>query len=57
MSALYLSWFQVVYVFVMIVTTILLWGLFVYISKKDLNWKYYPGILVLVLLKGKSSAH
>lgn len=49
MSAMYLSWFQPVYVFCMIVATILLGGLSTYISKKELDWKYYPGVLILVL--------
>lgn len=48
MSAMYLSWFQPLYVFCMLVATILLWGLSTYISKKDMDWKYYPGILILV---------
>jgi len=45
---MYLSWFQALYVFCMLVATILLWSLSTYISKKDMNWKYYPGILILV---------
>ena len=48
MSALYLSWFQVFYVLVMIAGTALLWGISVYLSKKGLDWKYYPGILILI---------
>ena len=49
MSALYLSWFQVFYVLSMIAGTALLWGISMYISKKELDWKYYPGILILVV--------
>ena len=49
MSAMYLSWFQVFYVLSMIAGTVLLWGISIYISKKDQDWKYYPGILILVL--------
>ncbi len=52
MSAIYLSWFQVFYVLVMIAGTALLWGVSVYISKKSLDWKYYPGILILVVCGG-----
>ena len=48
MSAMYLSWFQVFYVLSMIAGTVLLWGISIYISKKDLDWKYYPGALILV---------
>jgi oligosaccharyl transferase (archaeosortase A-associated) len=49
MSAMYLSWFQTLYVFCMIVAILLLWGLSLYVSKKDLDWIYYPGILILLL--------
>ena len=52
MSALYLSWFQVFYVLSMILGTALLWGISNYISKKELDWKYYPGILILVVAAG-----
>jgi len=49
MSAMYLSWFQVLYVFSMIAATTFFWGLSIYISKKGMDWKYYPGTLILVL--------
>lgn len=48
MSAMYLSWFQVLYVLSLVAGTLILWGFSSYISKKDLNWKYYPAILILV---------
>ena len=49
MSAMYLSWFQALYVLSMIAVTTFLWGLSIYLSKKDIDWKYYPGTLILVL--------
>lgn len=52
MSAMYLSWFQVFYVFSMLVGTLILWGFSLYISKKDLDWKYYPAALILVSVAG-----
>lgn len=52
MSAVYLSWFQVFYVFSMLIGAIILWGFSLFISKKDLDWKLYPGILILVLAAG-----
>lgn len=52
MSAVYISWFQVFYVLSMLVGTFLLWGLSLYISRKDLDWKLYPGILILVFGAG-----
>lgn len=48
MSAMYLSWFQVVYVLIMLVGIFLLWGFSSYISKKEMDWKYYPGVLILI---------
>jgi len=51
-SAMYLSWFQVFYVFSLLAGTFILWGFSLYISKKGMNWKYYPGILILVLGAG-----
>ncbi|MDQ1252338.1 MAG: dolichyl-phosphooligosaccharide-protein glycotransferase [Euryarchaeota archaeon] len=52
MSALYLSWFQVFYVLIMIIGIALLWGISNYISKKELDWKYYPGVLILIVAAG-----
>lgn len=52
MSAMYLSWFQVFYVFSMLAGTLILWGFSLYISKKGLDWKYYPAALILVSLAG-----
>jgi dolichyl-phosphooligosaccharide-protein glycotransferase len=52
MSAMHLSWFQVFYVFSLLAGTFILWGFSSYISKKGMNWKYYPGILILVLGAG-----
>lgn len=52
MSAMYLSWFQVFYVLSMLAGTLILWGFSLYISKKDLDWKYYPAILILVSVAG-----
>lgn len=52
MSAMYISWFQVFYVLSMLVGTFLLWGLSLYISRKNLDWKFYPGILILVFGAG-----
>ncbi|HIH93855.1 TPA: oligosaccharyl transferase, archaeosortase A system-associated [Methanosarcina acetivorans] len=52
MSAIYLSWFQVVYVLIMLAGLFLLWGFSTYISKKEMDWKYYPGVLILVLVSG-----
>lgn len=52
MSAMYLSWFQVVYVLIMLVGVFILWSFSAYVSKRDLNWKYYPGVLILVLISG-----
>lgn len=49
MSANYLSWFQVFYTLAMIAGTVLLFGVSLYLSKKGLDWKYYPGILILVV--------
>jgi oligosaccharyl transferase (archaeosortase A-associated) len=48
MSAMYLSWFQVLYVLSLVAGTLILRGFSSYISKKDLDWKYYPAILILV---------
>ncbi|RXA20261.1 oligosaccharyl transferase, archaeosortase A system-associated [Methanosarcina sp. MSH10X1] len=48
MSAMYLSWFQVFYVLSMLAGTLVLWGFSSYISRKDVDWKYYPAILILV---------
>lgn len=48
MSAMYLSWFQVFYVLSLIAGTLILWGISFYISKKNLDWKSYPAILILV---------
>ena len=44
MSAMYLSWFQVFYVLSLLAGTLILWGFSSYISKKGLDWKYYPAI-------------
>ncbi len=52
MSAMYLSWFQVFYVFSMLVGTLILWGFSLYISKKGLDWKYYPAVLILISVAG-----
>ena len=52
MSAMYLSWFQVFYVLSMLAGTLILWGFSSYISKKGLDWKYYPAILILVCCAG-----
>ncbi|WP_440945418.1 oligosaccharyl transferase, archaeosortase A system-associated [Methanosarcina sp. T3] len=52
MSAVYLSWFQVVYVLILLAGLLLLWGFSTYISKKEMDWKYYPGVLILVLGSG-----
>ncbi|AKB19729.1 oligosaccharyl transferase, archaeosortase A system-associated [Methanosarcina sp. WWM596] len=52
MSAMYLSWFQVVYVMILLAGIFLLWGFSAYISKKGMDWKYYPGILILVFGSG-----
>ena len=30
----------------------ILWGFSTYISKKEMDWKYYPGVLILVLVSG-----
>ncbi len=49
MSAVYFSWFQVLYVLSMIAATTFLWGFSIYISKKGMDWKYYPSILILIL--------
>jgi dolichyl-phosphooligosaccharide-protein glycotransferase len=48
MSAMYLSWFQVFFTLSMIVGTILIWGVSEYVSKKGLDWKYYPAVIILV---------
>jgi dolichyl-diphosphooligosaccharide--protein glycosyltransferase len=48
MSAMYLSWFQVFYVLSMLAGTLILWGFTSFVSKKDVDWKYYPAILILV---------
>ncbi len=52
MSAMYLSWFQVFYVFAMLAGTLILWGFSSYILKKDLDWKYYPAALILISVAG-----
>ncbi|MDD3246575.1 MAG: oligosaccharyl transferase, archaeosortase A system-associated [Methanosarcina sp.] len=52
MSAMYLSWFQVVYVLILLAGVLLLWGFSAYVSKKEMDWKYYPGILILVFGSG-----
>ncbi len=49
MSAMYLSWFQVIYVFSLLAGTIILWGFLSYISKKGLDWKYYPAVIILII--------
>lgn len=52
MSAMYLSWFQAVLVLVMFVGIFLLWGFSAYISKKEMDWRYYPGVLIFVFVSG-----
>ncbi|HII80411.1 MAG TPA: oligosaccharyl transferase, archaeosortase A system-associated [Methanosarcina sp.] len=52
MSAMYLSWFQVVYLLTMLAGILLLWGFSAYASKKGMDWKYYPGVLILVVGSG-----
>lgn len=52
MSAMYLSWFQVFYVLSLLAGTLILWGFSSYISKKDMDWKYYPASLIMVLGAG-----
>ena len=52
MSAMYLSWFQVVYVLILLAGVFLLWGFSAYVSKKGMDWKYYPGVLILVFGSG-----
>jgi dolichyl-diphosphooligosaccharide--protein glycosyltransferase len=52
MSAMYLSWFQAVYLLVMLAGVFLLWGFSAYVSKKNMDWKYYPGALILVFVSG-----
>jgi dolichyl-diphosphooligosaccharide--protein glycosyltransferase len=52
MSAMYLSWFQVVYVLILLAGIFLLWGFSAYISKKGMDWKYYPGVLILISVSG-----
>src|SRR5271169_3259236 len=49
MSSVYFSWFQVIYVLSMIAATTFLWGFSIYISKKGMDWKFYPTILILIL--------
>ncbi|HWR25839.1 MAG TPA: oligosaccharyl transferase, archaeosortase A system-associated, partial [Methanosarcina sp.] len=49
LSATYLSWFQVFYILSLLAATFLLWGFSSYISKKALDWKYYPAVLIIVL--------
>lgn len=48
MSAVYLSWFQVVFVLVLLAGIFLLWGFSTYVLKKGMDWKYYPGALILI---------
>ncbi|HOW14876.1 oligosaccharyl transferase, archaeosortase A system-associated [Methanosarcina sp.] len=52
MSAMYLSWFQVVYLLIMLAGVFLLWGFSAFVSKKGMDWKYYPGVLILVFGSG-----
>ncbi len=52
MSAMYLSWFQVVYVLILLAGVLLLWGFSEYVSKKGMDWKYYPGVLIFVFGSG-----
>jgi len=52
MSAMYLSWFQVVYILILLAGVCLLWGFSAYVSKKGINWKYYPCVLILVSAAG-----
>ncbi|WP_232308693.1 oligosaccharyl transferase, archaeosortase A system-associated [Methanosarcina lacustris] len=52
MSAMYLSWFQVVYVLILLAGLFFLWGFSAYVSKKGMDWKYYPGVLILVFGSG-----
>ncbi len=52
MSAMYLSWFQVIYILIMFAGALLLWGLSAYISKKGMDWKYYPGVLIFFFGSG-----
>jgi len=49
MSAIHLSWFQALYILSMIAATTFFCGLSIYLSKKGMDWKYYPGTLILVL--------
>jgi len=48
-SAMYISWFQAFYVLCMLIGTFFLWGLSGVASKKALDWKFYPGTLIVVL--------
>lgn len=52
MSAMYLSWFQAVYVLILLAGVFLLWGFSAYVSKKGMDWKYYPGVLIIVFVSG-----
>lgn len=52
MSAMYLSWFQVVYILMMLAGVLILWGFSAYASKKEMDWRYYPGVLILVFVAG-----
>ncbi|WP_269849800.1 oligosaccharyl transferase, archaeosortase A system-associated [Methanosarcina horonobensis] len=52
MSAMYLSWFQVVYVLIMLAGIFLLWGFSAFVSKKGMDWKYYPGVLIFISISG-----
>ena len=52
MSAMYLSWFQVVFVLILLAGVFFLWGFSAYVSKKGMDWKYYPGVLILVFGSG-----
>ncbi|MDY9927183.1 oligosaccharyl transferase, archaeosortase A system-associated [Methanosarcina sp.] len=52
MSAMYLSWFQVVYVLILLAGIFLLWSFSAYVSKKGMDWKYYPSVLILISVSG-----
>jgi dolichyl-diphosphooligosaccharide--protein glycosyltransferase len=52
MSAMYLSWFQVIYIFAMLAGTLLLWVFSTQFSKRELDWKYYPAALIVLFGAG-----
>ncbi|MGB9928028.1 MAG: oligosaccharyl transferase, archaeosortase A system-associated [Methanosarcina sp.] len=51
-SGTYLSWFQVIYILGMLAGILVLWAVSMQFSKRELDWKYYPAVLIIVCVAG-----